>query len=117
MLDAQPESTIPYTAMEATAVRYSTPASTSARYSLISYPNTVMLVPQGMTAQITIAGNTVMIGASTNITLSARSGISSSLKISLMPSAIGCNSPAGPARFGPMRVWMRASTRRSISVR
>ena len=49
------------------------------------------------------AGITASIGARMNVNLSARAGMTSSLKINLMPSASGCSKPCGPARFGPTR--------------
>ncbi len=56
--------------------------------------------PQGTTAMMTRAGMTVMIGARIKISLSALAGISSSLKISLTPSAIGCSQPPRPGPVG-----------------
>ena len=43
-------------------------------------------------------------------------GTMSSFMSSLMPSASHCRMPCGPTRFGPMRDWMRAQTRRSTKV-
>ena len=40
----------------------------------------------------------------------------SSLRMNLMPSASGCNSPCGPTRYGPQRAWMWATTLRSSHV-
>ena len=70
-----------------------------------------------MTAAMIIAGTTVTIGAITKISLSAFAGVNSSLKINFTASAMGCNRPCQPARFGPMRTWMRASARRSYKVK
>ena len=42
-----------------------------------------------------------LIGAT--LVTSAPAGVVSSLVIALTPSAIGCSSPHGPARLGPMR--------------
>ena len=72
--------------------------------------------PHGTTARMIKAGTTVMMGARMKMSLSAPPGISSSLKISLRPSAAGCSRPHGPARFGPTRVWNRAATLRSAKV-
>ena len=54
-----------------------------------------------------------MAGAATNSSLLAPSGITSSLKNSLIPSATGWKMPKGPVRLGPSRNCMKASTRRS----
>ena len=54
--------------------------------------------------------------AKTKINLSALAGINSSLKINLRASATGCKRPSLPARFGPIRAWNLASTRRSNQV-
>ena len=54
-----------------------------------------------------------MAGAATKIHLLAPSGMTSSLKKSLMPSATGCSRPKGPVRLGPRRNCMKASRRRS----
>ena len=59
---------------------------------------------------------TATTGAARKAHLLAAAGITSSLKKSLMPSAIGCSSPKGPVRFGPSRNCMNASTRLSIHV-
>ena len=42
-------------------------------------------------------------GDALKMVTSAPLGVVSSLVIALMPSAIGCNRPHGPARLGPMR--------------
>ena len=47
---------------------------------------------------------TEIVGATTNKILSAPAGITSSLKTNLRPSAIGCKSPNGPTRLGPIAV-------------
>ena len=47
---------------------------------------------------------------------SAESGIEVSFNSSLTPSAIGCSSPCGPTRYGPMRDCIRAANLRSSSV-
>src|SRR5215207_9406521 len=113
LFDDQPASTIPYTAIDAIDIRYNTPTLMSATYKEISRPNAVKDVPHGMTAAIMIEGTSVITGAQKKMILSALLGVSSSLKINLTASAIGWNKPNGPARFGPMRVWMRARARRS----
>jgi hypothetical protein len=55
-------------------------------------------------------------GARTKIGLWASAGIISSLVRNLIPSAIGCSSPAGPTRLGPRRYWITAERRRSTQV-
>ncbi len=53
-------------------------------------------------------------GAIQKITLSASSGMMSSLISSFTASAIGCSKPCGPTRMGPSRACMSAMTLRSI---
>src|SRR5688572_7891529 len=89
LFDAQPASTIPYTAMEAIDIKYNTPTLISAIYNSISRPNKLIEVPQGITAAIIIEGTIVIIGAQKKRILSAFAGTSSSLKINLIASAIG----------------------------
>src|SRR5215207_8113302 len=100
LFDDQPASTIPYTAIDAIDIRYNTPTLISATYNVISRPNAVKDVPHGMTAAIMIEGTSVMIGAQKKMILSALLGVSSSLKINLTASAIGCSNPKGPAGLG-----------------
>ena len=57
-----------------------------------------------------------MIGARTKTALSAACGVMSSFSASLMPSARPCSSPNGPTRLGPMRICIRATTRRSAQI-
>ena len=61
------------------------------------------------------AGTIEMIGAAVNTHLSARTGVMSSLIISLIASAIGCRTPYGPTRIGPSRDCAHAMTLRSSS--
>src|ERR1700722_18907247 len=61
------------------------------------------------------AAVTEISGANQKITLSASSGIMSSLIKSFTASAIGCSNPCGPTRMGPRRACMSAMTLRSIS--
>jgi len=61
------------------------------------------------------AGTIEMIGAAVNTHRSARTGVMSSLIISLMASAIGCSTPYGPTRIGPSRDCAHAITLRSSS--
>jgi hypothetical protein len=69
--------------------------------------------PSGMTAHTRNAGTNARYGASLNTNRSLLSGIRSSLKNSLMPSASVCSRPFGPALSGPMRFCMNAMTLRS----
>ena len=62
------------------------------------------------------AGTVERYGASLKVKESDCSGIRSSLKISLVPSANVCRSPQGPARFGPMRLCMSEITLRSNQI-
>src|SRR5512133_2578752 len=103
LFEAQPASTIPYTAMEAMAPRYSTPTLILATASITWRPNRLTTGPKGMTAAMIIEGTIVTTGAQKKRILSAFAGTSSSLKISFTASAIGWSRPRGPARFGPMR--------------
>ena len=73
----------------------------------------VTVPPQGTTATDRNAVRMASPGAATKIHLFAPSGITSSLKKSLIPSATGCSRPKGPVRLGPSRNCMKASTRRS----
>ena len=79
-------------------------------------PNKVVVPPKGITAAAIMAGTTLSAGASRKRARSTWLGIRSSLKNSLIPSAMGCSSPQGPTRVGPKRTWMRAITFRSTQV-
>ncbi len=90
--------------------------------------------PNGMTANVTKAGITAMMGARKKTTLSAALGTMSSFSASLTPSASDCSRPvpvplsaAGlprsarttspkPCTLGPMRCCIRATTRRSAQM-
>src|SRR5262245_17163857 len=89
LFDDQPANTMPYTAIEAIDIKYSTPTLISARYKLIVRPKSVIEVPHGITAAMMMDGTIVMIGAQKKRSLSALAGINSSLKISLIASAMG----------------------------
>ena len=69
--------------------------------------------PSGITDQTRNAGTNARYGASLNTKRSARSGMRSSLKNNLMPSASVCRSPHGPALLGPMRFCRPAMALRS----
>ena len=73
--------------------------------------------PNGITAQAASAGMMVMTGPRKNRPLLAAVGTMISLKISFTASAIGCNRPSGPTRFGPGRIWLQPIALRSQSVR
>ena len=66
-----------------------------------------------MTANVMSAGTITMIGAAVKTHLSARVGVMSSLRISLIASAIGWREPYGPTRIGPSRTCTHAMTLRS----
>jgi hypothetical protein len=55
----------------------------------MSRPNRFTLGPNGMTANVMSAGTITMIGAAVKTHLSARVGVMSSFRISLIASAIG----------------------------
>src|SRR3972149_11433844 len=82
LFDDQPARTMPYTAIEAMDIRYSTPTLMSATYSVIVRPNNWNDVPHGITAAMINEGTTVKIGARKKTILYVRAGVSSSLKIS-----------------------------------
>ena len=69
-----------------------------------------------MTLLMISAGMNAMQGAMKNSAPLAVVGKVSSLIRFLMPSAIGCSSPPGPIRLGPIRFCIHADTFRSISV-
>lgn len=60
----------------------------------------------GSGAQVIIDSVSAMIGDKINNVGDDIVGLFGSLIINLMPSAIGCSSPAGPTRFGPFRSCM-----------
>ena len=69
--------------------------------------------PKGTTMKPQNAVITTQTGANQKTILSAPDGIRSSLMISFRASAMGCSSPCGPTRMGPMRTCMWAITLRS----
>src|SRR5437762_5738104 len=73
--------------------------------------------PKGITAHAASAGMRVSIGAKMNRNLFAPVGTISSLNMSLMASAIGCNSPIGPTRLGPRRICIQPMSFLSHKVR
>ena len=75
-----------------------------------------MMPPTGTTAKMMKAGTVERYGANLKVNESDCSGIRSSLKISLVPSASVCSSPQGPARFGPIRLCMSEITLRSNQI-
>ena len=98
----------PYTPSEVIASMYSRPALTLASTT----PST-----NGTTAQAASAGAMARIGASRNRQLVRARRDDDFLDQQLEPSAIGCSSPSGPTRFGPMRTCIQPMTLRSASVR
>src|ERR1044072_8616156 len=92
LLDAQPPSTVLYTPMEDMARKNSNPIFRSA---------TSTFGAKGIIVKLMSTLATTTAGANTNTTLSAKGGIQSSLKNSLIVSASTMNSPKGPARLGP----------------
>jgi hypothetical protein len=85
----------------------------SASCKMISRPAMVIESPNGTTENAAKAGTADAIGASVYTMRSAVVGRMSSFRSSLMPSAMACRIPHGPALFGPMRDCMSASTLRS----
>jgi hypothetical protein len=73
--------------------------------------------PKGITANPIKAGTNAKIGAMLNRNLLAPAGMMSSLKKSLMASAIGWRIPYGPTSMGPMRSCIHPSTFLSARVR
>ncbi len=71
----------------------------------------------GITAQAASAGMIMITGARRKSALFALAGRMISLNSSLIPSATGCSRPAGPTRFGPMRICTQPMNLRSHSVR
>ena len=74
---------------------------------------TAAVRPKGTTMKVVKAIIMTMTGAAQNTTLSAPSGMMSSLISSLRASAKGCSNPCGPTRIGPMRICMCARILRS----
>ena len=71
----------------------------------------------GISTQIKSPINNVTLGAAKNKTQLARTGITTSLKISFKPSAIAWSVPQNPVTFGPLRRWIEAKTLRSAIVK
>ena len=86
--EAQPATITPYTPMDVMAMTYSRPALTLA---------STTSGPKGTTAQAASAGIRVTTGATTNSTLLASLGTTTSLVSSLNTSAKGCSSPEAHA--------------------
>ena len=91
-----------------------TPTLRSAPWRITSWPPIVNGLPNGTTMKIRNAGMIARNGAVTKIPYSTLRGVIDSLKNSLRPSATVCSSPHGPARLGPTRFCILASTLRSI---
>lgn len=71
----------------------------------------------GIGAQVVSARVNAMIGERVNRIGDESVGFVGSFRISLIPSAIGCNRPIGPTRFGPFRNCIYPSSFRSSRVR
>lgn len=71
----------------------------------------------GIGAQEIRARDRAMIGESVNRIGDERVGLVVSFVISFRPSAMGCSSPRGPTRLGPLRSCMYPSSFRSKRVR
>ena len=82
----------------------------------MSVPGIVTTGPNGTTAKARNAVVQEMIGAMMKTTLSAAAGMMSSFSASFTPSARDCSRPNGPVRFGPSRLCIRATTRRSAQI-
>ena len=108
---AQPAMMTPYTPIEVSDNRYSSPASAL---------ETTTSGDSGITAQAANAGISAIIGASRNRILFALAGMITSFISSLNTSANGCpspgNSPKRRTRFGPRRSCIQPMTLRSHSV-
>src|SRR5438552_1364106 len=72
--------------------------------------------PKGTTTNAATKPVITTYGASLKSGTSAADGTMSSFSTLLMPSASHWRKPAGPVRFGPMRLWIRPATRRSTQV-
>jgi hypothetical protein len=107
LLDAQPAIRMPTTTSEVTAVMYRMPTLRSAAISTL---------PKGTATKAATNPVVTTYGASLNRRGSASVGTISSFIRSFRPSASHCRMPCGPTRFGPMRDWIRAQTRRSMKV-
>ena len=98
-----------------------TPTGGSASCTRVVFPNHVTMPllpsrkspPSGIIANDKNAGTNDKNGASLNTKRSERSGMRSSLKNNLIPSASVCSNPNGPALFGPMRFCIPEITLRS----
>src|SRR5256714_933748 len=93
-----------------------TPIGGSANWRNVSCPAMVNDPDSGTTEKARKAGSTDRYGASRKTGRSAESGIDCSLKNNLMPSASDWSNPNGPARLGPIRFCMSATTLRSSQI-
>ena len=120
--DDHPASITPYTAMDERARKNSTPTGGSATCRYVVSPNQVTVPspekspPMGTMENTRKAGTSDRYGANLKTTRSALSGIRSSLKNSLMPSASVWRMPNGPASAGPIRLCMSATSLRSNQI-
>jgi hypothetical protein len=116
LFEAQPPRTIPYTPSELSAMMYRMPMGMSATTMSTTPQGVFSGAAKGITAKVTRAGATEIIGPSTKKSFEDLAGRVSSLRMFLSPSAMGCSSPNGPTRLGPMRSWIQAEIRRSARV-
>ena len=115
---------MPYTAIDEKARTKRKPIGGSASWNSVLCPNIEMTPsfpfekspPTGITANTMKAGTNERNGASLKTARSARSGVRSSLKKTLMPSARLCRIPQGPARVGPRRFCMSPMILRSNQI-
>jgi hypothetical protein len=107
LFEPQPAMKSPTISSDETARKNRTPVSRSA---------TPMPGANGIVAKISRHGIRKTTGARLNTGRSAESGVTSSFSSSFTPSAMGCSSPRGPTRYGPIRDCSRAANFRSSSV-
>src|SRR5918993_5013478 len=96
LFDAQPPRMIPYTAVDVRARISSSPTFTRVTVNVGGGP-------YGIRQKTMNAGISGQIGPRKYATFSALDGTMSSLRMNLIGSAMICNSPFGPTRFGPSR--------------
>ena len=101
LFELQPASVMPKTPSDAIASVKMKPTGRSAIASDITPHGVGTGAANGITAQLIIAVENAMAGASENRIVLPAPGESSSFMKFLSPSAAGCSSPPGPVRFGP----------------
>ena len=116
LFEAHPPIMIPYTPTLTTLKTIRMPISTSATCKGIVPVAVVTGAAQGITVLVTREVTMASPGPRRKRNLFEASGIISSLKKSLPPSASGWKIPKGPARFGPWRSCSQPATLRSARV-